>query len=372
MEQISDRAAVPAAWVPGARQERELATIGLAFLYTAGATLGLLVLLLPHPDSVNTTGVAAIALSAYPIAAMMVALRPLSWRLVHVGVVVGVGLITAVVELSGVLAGAYAFYYLWAAMFAAYFFSRVAVAAHLALVAVAYGVVILVLGGADEWGSGWTLTIGSLLIVAVLVRLLKERVDRLVAQLSEAADTDVLTGLLNRRGFNRRLSEELRRAGRSEQPLALVVADLDRFKAINDGFGHPAGDEALRRVSGLLGAEKRGSDTIARIGGEEFALVLPYTDRAGAQAMAERIRHTIRSEFADQGVALTASFGIAVFPDDGDTQNLLMRAADGALYAAKELGRDRIGVPTNGARPAAAALGPPGDRRPLPELEPRA
>src|SRR5918999_2548866 len=155
MEDIPDRAAVPAAWVLGARQERGLATIGLAFLYTAGATLGLLVLLLPHPDSVNTTGVAAIAVSAYPIAALIVAFRPLSWRLVHGGVLLGVGLITAVVELSGVLAGAYAFYYLWAAMFAAYFFSRAAVAAHLTLIAVAYGVVILILGGADEWGFGW-------------------------------------------------------------------------------------------------------------------------------------------------------------------------------------------------------------------------
>jgi diguanylate cyclase (GGDEF)-like protein len=355
MEENGEGGAVPATWVLGARRERDLATIGLAILYAAGASLGLAVLLLPHPGTVDVTGIALLAIAALGTAALVLALRPLSWPLLHAGVAFGTALITAAVELSGELHGAYAFYYLWAAIFAAYFFSRRAVALHLVLIALAYGGVILFSGGPDEWGTGWTLTIGSLAIVAVLVRLLKERVDRLLVQLSAAADTDVLTGLLNRRGFNRRLREELRRAGRSEQPLALVVADLDRFKALNDEFGHPAGDEALRRVSALLGAAKRDSDTMARIGGEEFALVLPYTNRPGAQAMAERIRGTIRAEFADRGVALTASFGIAVFPDDGDTQDLLMRAADAALYAAKELGRDRIGAPPRDVAPLRAS-----------------
>lgn len=332
-------------WATGARRERDLATIGLAFLYAAGATLGLAVLALPHPGTVEVAGIAVVATASLATASLMLAMRPLSWPLLHTGVAFGVALITAAVALSGVLHGAYAFYYLWAAIFAAYFFSRRAVAAHLSLIAVAYGTVILFEGGADEWGTGWMLAVGSLTVVAVLVRLLKERVDRLLTQLSEVADTDVLTGLLNRRGFNRCLHEELQRAGRSGQPLALVIADLDRFKAVNDAFGHPGGDEALRRVSALLEATKRESDTVARIGGEEFGLVLPYTDRAGARTMAERVRAAIHSEFADQRVALTSSFGVAVFPDDGDTQDLLLRAADAALYAAKELGRDRIASP---------------------------
>jgi diguanylate cyclase (GGDEF)-like protein len=332
-------------WSLGARRERDLATVGISLLYTAGATLGLAVLLLPHPATFDVTGIAAVAIVSLGVAAFAQALRPLSWPLLHAGVALGTALITAAIELSGELHGAYAFYYLWVAMFAAYFFSRRALATHLALIALVYGGVILVSGGPDEWGTGWMLTIGSLTVVAVLVRALRERVERLLVQLSKAADTDVLTGLLNRRGFNRRLREELQRAGRGEHALALVVADLDRFKALNDRFGHPAGDEALRRVSALLGDAKRDSDTMARIGGEEFALVLPYTDRAGSQAMAERIRTTIRAEFAEDGVALTASFGIAVYPDDGDTQDLLMRAADAALYAAKDLGRDRIGTP---------------------------
>jgi len=89
----------------------------------------------------------------------------------------------------------------------------------------------------------------------------------------------------------------------------------------------------------------RGSDTVARLGGEEFALVLPYTERPGAQAMAERVRRIIRAGFSEDGMDLTISFGVAVYPDDGDTQDLLMRAADSALYAAKALGRDRTELP---------------------------
>jgi diguanylate cyclase (GGDEF)-like protein len=351
MEENTEGRAVPDGWVLGARRERDLATIALSFLYAAGATLGLAVLVLPRPETVEVTGIAVVAIAALATALLMLTLRPLPWPLIHAGVAFGIALITVAVERSGELHGAYAFYYLWVATFAAYFFSRPVAAGHLALIAAAYGAVVLFEGGADQWGTGWALTIGSLAIVAMLVRLQKERIDRLLVQLSKAADTDVLTGLLNRRGFNRRLHRELQRARRSGQPLALVVADLDRFKAVNDQFGHPAGDEALRRVSALLGAVKRESDTMARIGGEEFGLVLPYTGRDGAQTMAERIRGTIRSEFADQRVALTSSFGIAVFPDDGDTQDLLMRAADTALYTAKELGRDRIASPPKDVAP---------------------
>ncbi len=135
----------------------------------------------------------------------------------------------------------------------------------------------------------------------------------------------------------------MRRATRSGKGLALIVGDLDRFKEINDRFGHPSGDEALRRVGALLRECARESDTVARLGGEEFALVLPYTDPPGALAMAERIRLMIRDDFSAEG--LTISFGIAAYPEDGDTQDLLMRAADSALYSAKTLGRNRIEAP---------------------------
>lgn len=326
-------------------KERDLATVALAFLYAAGGTLGLVVLLLPQPAGVDTLRVAIVAAAALPVAGLALALRPLSWRLIHAGVVLGTALITAAIEFSGELAGAYSFYYLWAILFAAYFFSRSEALGHFLLVAMASGGVILASGEPTEWGFGWMLMIGSVAVVGVLVRALREQVDRLVVRLLRTADTDALTGLLNRRGFNEQLTAELRRSRRSENPVTLVVADLDRFKQINDRFGHPAGDEVLRRVSALLEEAKRTSDTIARIGGEEFALILPYTDRPGAVVMAERIRRDVQAAFADDGLELTISLGLATFREDADTQDLLMRAADSALYTAKELGRDRVAVP---------------------------
>jgi diguanylate cyclase (GGDEF)-like protein len=325
------------------QRDREVASLALAFLFGAGATLGLLTLLLPHGSAVDPVGIAAVCAAAYAVAALTIALRPLAWPLLHAVLAIGTLMITAVVEFSDILVGGFGFFYLWVAVFAAYFFTRLGAAVQGALVAACYAGLIVADGTGDEWGFGWLLTIGALAVVAVLVRALRERVDRLVEQLSLAASTDDLSGLLNRRGFNQRLGEELRRATRSGQGLALVVGDLDRFKEINDRFGHPAGDEALRRVGAMLRECARESDTVARLGGEEFALVLPYTEPPGALTMAERIRKLIRDEFAAEG--LTISFGIAAYPDDGDTQDMLMRAADNALYSAKTLGRDRIEAP---------------------------
>ncbi len=340
---------------PGER-EREVASVSLAFLFAAGGTLGLAALLLPHGEMVDVVGVASVCIAAIPVAALLLTLKPLPWWALNASLALGTAMITAAVEFSGAPSGAYAFYYLWVALFAAYFFSRRGAVVHVAIIAAAYAAVIIAGGSADEWGFGWLLTIGALIVVAVLVRSLKERVDRLVEALSRAASTDDLSGLLNRRGFNQRLAEELRRATRSGHGLALVVGDLDRFKQINDRFGHPAGDEALRRVSALLHEAARESDTVARLGGEEFAIVLPYTGRPGAQAMAERIRRTIRDDFTEEGMPLTISFGIAVSPENGDTQDLLMRSADAALYAAKALGRDRIEAPPGKGEPGEPAV----------------
>ena len=299
----------------------------------------------------DAAGIAVVCVVAYPIAALLFVLRPLPWWALHVILAIGTLLITIVVELSGIPIGGFGFFYLWVAVYAVYFFSRAGAARPRQP-----GRGLLRRGARSRTGparlgaSAGCSRSGRCSVIAVMVRALKERVDRLVDELSRAARTDDLSGLLNRRGFNQRLGEELRRATRSEQGLALVVGDLDRFKEINDRFGHPAGDEALRRVSRALRECARESDTVARLGGEEFALVLPYTEPPGALAMAERIRKLIRDEFSAEG--LTISFGIAAYPEDGDTQDQLMRAADSALYTAKELGRDRIEAPPGAAGPA--------------------
>jgi diguanylate cyclase (GGDEF)-like protein/putative nucleotidyltransferase with HDIG domain len=159
-------------------------------------------------------------------------------------------------------------------------------------------------------------------------------------RLRALAATDPLTGLANHRAFQERLAQEVARARRYERPLALVLLDLDHFKRVNDAHGHQAGDAVLAEVARRLSAAARGADLVARVGGEEFAWLLPDTDPAGALALAERMRHAVEIlPFPGVG-GLTASLGVAGLDREGDGQDLFRRA-DLALIWAKLSGRNR-------------------------------
>jgi two-component system cell cycle response regulator len=168
------------------------------------------------------------------------------------------------------------------------------------------------------------------------------------AALEALATSDSLTGLKNRRAFKERLAEEMRRASRYQLPISLMLMDVDKFKQYNDTFGHPAGDEVLRRVAKLLQAGARASDFVARYGGEEFVVVLPNTDAEGALFIANRLRTIIESaKWIERPV--TSSGGVAtMFPkgvgDDALNQEaeILIAEADKALYQSKENGRNRV------------------------------
>jgi diguanylate cyclase (GGDEF)-like protein len=151
-----------------------------------------------------------------------------------------------------------------------------------------------------------------------------------VEQLRAQADRDPLTGMLNRRAFMRELDAELDRSRRYGHKLALAIGDLDDFKAINDTDGHPAGDRALEEVAALLQDTLRGTDLAFRVGGDEFALLLPETDKAQATEAVGRIVASLA-----EGRGLGICFGIALFPDDGAEAEELIRRADQALYEAK-------------------------------------
>jgi diguanylate cyclase (GGDEF)-like protein len=195
-------------------------------------------------------------------------------------------------------------------------------------------------GGCVALGGGLVAAAG-VLAVGGLVGLQRANVNRLISKLSDAAVTDELTGLLNRRGFHDLIDTELERARRSGQPLSLIVGDLDHFKALNDRFGHAAGDRALEQLALILETAKRRIDTAARIGGEEFAVILPDSDHHAAYILAERMRREVRETFMYEPYELTISLGVATFPLHGITVDALVEQADEALYAAKALGRDR-------------------------------
>jgi diguanylate cyclase (GGDEF)-like protein len=155
--------------------------------------------------------------------------------------------------------------------------------------------------------------------------------------------TDVLTGLLNRRYLQERLAEELNRSKRYRFPMSLLMLDVDKFKAYNDNYGHPAGDGALKIVANILKENLRGADVAARYGGEEFAVLLPQTSIEEASQIAERIRRQIeRTDFPHRGV--TVSIGIAQTTAEVNSPDDLIWAADRALYQAKDRGRNNVRI----------------------------
>ncbi|MDP9386004.1 MAG: diguanylate cyclase [Actinomycetota bacterium] len=169
------------------------------------------------------------------------------------------------------------------------------------------------------------------------------------------AATDGLTGLPNRRAFEESLKRMVAHANRSERPLSAVALDLDHFKQINDVHGHARGDDVLAAVGALLSSMVRASDFVARVGGEEFTLLLADTDREGALVICERARAAIAAfEFPGMHQRVTASFGVALVPDDAIDGGALVRAADRMLYLAKDNGRNRVEITDLALGPAPA------------------
>jgi len=169
--------------------------------------------------------------------------------------------------------------------------------------------------------------------------------ERLNAEVQRLAITDSLTGLYNRRGFFELSQREVERAKRFGRPFSVIMLDIDHFKSINDTYGHEAGDQVLEKVTARLRDKLRTVDIVGRYGGEEFSILLPESEPAGALEAGERLRRCIADELIEtsQGILkVTISLGLTTLTDNSKTLEELLKFADQALYQAKEAGRNRV------------------------------
>ncbi|TMK73687.1 MAG: diguanylate cyclase [Actinobacteria bacterium] len=354
------------AWrVPGQpiRAVADPATMARTFTYLfgIGATLLLVTLALPHSVDRNTAGLIATALAAYLAAGgFLVLFDRLPLWFFEASPLLGTVLVSLGTYFGGSDAtSAYAMYYFWVGIAACYFLRPAVAAIQLALASAGYGIVLIALGDVTVPALKWAVATGTLFAVGILITALRSQMERMLTELGAAARTDSLTGLANRRELEERFVGELERSTRGGRPLAIVVLDLDWFKEFNDRFGHAAGDRALVQLAEGLRRATRTSDVVARLGGEEFAVLAPETDELEGYQLAERLRAEVRATFARQPEKMTVSCGVASFPVHGITTGELLHSADRALYEAKEAGRDRsvvyrhAGVPEEDAETAA-------------------
>ena len=182
-------------------------------------------------------------------------------------------------------------------------------------------------------------------MIIVFVHLYETRRASAHRKLQHMARTDSLTGVASRGSFQQSLEQSINEAQRCHAKLVLVILDVDHFKRVNDQYGHDAGDQALRHICNILSQRLRVSDTIGRLGGEEFGLLLPNTDEDGAAPLVKALREQLCSEplqYGKEQIPLSATFGLAEWPIDGETAAQLYRCADQRMFRGKELGRNRM------------------------------
>ncbi len=239
-------------------------------------------------------------------------------------------------------------FYLWPLLGAAYLLRRREVVGYGLFAAAGYGVALSVRAeGAFPTGQ-YLLYLTASTVVVATVRALSEHLHQLIRTLRTSSATDPLTGLLNRRSFDRRFLAAVVDAQREGLPLTVMLLDLDHFKQVNDEHGHAVGDRALVRFAELLLSQSRASDLVARVGGEEFAVVLPGATLAQAVRRAEQFANAWRVDRSVDGLALTVSIGVAGLARPEDTPGTLLMRADAGVYRAKAEGRDRVVLAEDG------------------------
>ena len=319
-----------------------------AYLGAGAAVISAVGVLLPHPAYFNVPAILAVDVTALLWAAWMFKFAGrIPFWLLRLGPALATVMTSVAVHFSGDATSGYALFYVWVGLYVFYFpISNRDAALNVAWAMLNYGVIIAITpidppGGSNVVVHHLVITVGTLVTAATLLTYLRGRVEKLLGRLTDAARTDPLTGLPNRVALHEALESELDRAKPERRPISVIVLDLDRFKRVNESLGLPAGDRMLRRVSTILDESARRMDFVSKSGGEEFAIVLPETSQHQAFLFAEELLDKIRETSAAPGLKLSASAGVAAFPDHGGDLETLTASADRALHAAKALGRDR-------------------------------
>ena len=194
------------------------------------------------------------------------------------------------------------------------------------------------------WGEIMAMS-SPMILVAYITTMLSADIRFAVDKIKQVSDTDELTGLYNMRAFSTMLQRSFKQAVRYGHPLSVVMIDSDNLKQVNDAHGHDAGNRLLQHLVRCIREQLRGSDVMARFGGDEFILLLPETNNKGALEMSERIRKAVelsRFNVRDGDTNVTASLGVASYPEDGGNLDVILEKADKAMYRAKQKGRNRV------------------------------
>jgi diguanylate cyclase (GGDEF)-like protein len=330
---------------------RQTMALSAAAIFTGAAFVSLFESALPGGEEFSILpGIAALTLSAVTLLAgprlprtLLGLLGPLGAALIGYALATTPGYTDAAVL------------YMWPALWMAFFFGTRGTLSIVAWIGVVHGAVLLSLPPETRDLDRWIDVVVAVLVVALVVRALAARNERLLARLTAEARVDPLTSLLNRRGLEERMEEEVSRASRDRGSLGVAVFDLDHFKHVNDEHGHEIGDRVLAWFGSLLAEQVRGVDVAARVGGEEFLVLLPRADASAAYAIAERVRGAVQTTGSQSSrlrygvpstLRLTISAGVSSGAAPTDVRGLI-EAADRAMYSAKRTGRDRTVVDSN-------------------------
>ncbi len=338
--------------IQSVRENKRLIAYTAAAMYGGGVVINGIESLIPGGPAVSLTPGAA-ALGAV-VLLLTVGPRLPRWGLAPLGPVGALLIAYSQVTTPG--PGDGAVLYMWPVLWTAFFFGRRGAVAIVACIGVAHGLAVLSLPADSRFLARWIEVMFSVSIVAAVVQVLVANNDKLLARLVGEARTDKLTGLLNRHGFEEPAAIELAHARREHRSIAAITIDIDYFKRVNDEWGHETGDRVLARLGAVLTAHCREIDVVARVGGEEFVVLLPSSDSADAQEYMQRVRRALAVRDLPGLPAVRVSAGIAATVAPANVEELLERA-DSALYAAKRGGRDRVVVAEQEALEPALALG---------------